>query len=74
LSLKIAITIIVAMFVAMPVTHYKAYKHGRVSMNTEVTKAVGKYTFVLNGKLATLKPEIVRNFQACASSCHGVMK
>lgn len=73
---KIAIAIIMAMLVAMPLTHvlvgYKAYKHGRVTMGDEIVKAVGKYTFVLNGKIATLKPEIVRNFLACSTGCHGM--
>ena len=71
MRLKIAIAIIVAMLVAMPVTHYKAYKYGRVTLSEEAVKLVGKYTFVLNGKLATLTPEISRNFLACSSSCHG---
>ena len=74
MNLKIAIAIIVAMLFVMPFTHavvgYKAYRHGRVSMNEEAIKRQGKLSFVLNGKVLTLRPEIVRNFQACASSCH----
>ena len=65
------ITIIVVIVLAMPVTHYKIYKHGRMTMNAEAVKEQGKLSFVLNGKIATLKHEIARNFLACSTSCHG---
>lgn len=69
MSLKIAISFVLVMLVLMPYTHYRAYKHGRVTMSDEIVEKVGRYTFVLNGKLATLQPQIVDNFGVC-SNCH----
>lgn len=69
MSLRIAIAFIVAMLVVMPYTHYKAYKYGRTTMNAEAVKRQGGISFVLNGKVATLKPKIIRNLGACGN-CH----
>lgn len=66
------ITIIVVIVLAMPFTHYKTYKHGRITMNVEAVKKQGRLSFVLNGRVATLEREIARNFLACSTSCHGM--
>ena len=83
MRLKIAIAIIVAMFVAMPFTHWAAWKMGRASDYQKITALlgvtenknmrVGKHVFTKKGvfPIEYPKPEIVRNFLACSSSCHG---
>ena len=60
---------IVAMLFVMPATHYKAYKHGRITMNAEAVKKQGRLSFVIDGKIATLEREIVKNFGTCGN-CH----
>ena len=66
---KILIALVLAMLVVLPLSHYAAYKHGRTTMNTEAVKRQGGLSFVLNGKVATLKPEIIRNLGTCGN-CH----
>ena len=70
MSLKIAITVVLAMLVVMPFSHYGAYKHGRLTMNAENMEKQGKLSFVLNGRIASLvEMQIESNFGTC-TRCH----
>lgn len=37
---KILITVILAMLVLLPITHHKAYKHGRITMKADTIKTL----------------------------------
>lgn len=67
---KVLIVVVMAMLIVSPMSHYAAYKHGRETMNAEAVTRQGELSFVLNGKVATLYPEIIRNLGTC-SNCHG---
>lgn len=64
---NIVIAIFIVLFIVMPYTHFKAYKHGRVTMNKEDLKVMTKRSFVLNGKIT--HETIKRYFDVC-EVCH----
>ena len=66
---RIVIMLLMAMLMAMPVTHYLAYKHGRATMNVEAVKRQGKISFVLGDRIVSLEHEIVKNLGTCGN-CH----
>ena len=64
MSLKLIIIAVLMSLLVLPYTHYKAYEHGRITMNAEIA---GKAAFVLNGKVAVL--DVIRQLDQC-STCH----
>ena len=69
MSPKILIAVIVVLLMAMPFTHYRAYKQGRVSMKQEATKIVAKGAFVFNGDIRYLERVVQHNMGTCGI-CH----
>ena len=67
MNLRILIAIISVLVLVLPLTHYKAYKHGRVTMDKEHVRAVDKTLYMLNGKRVYLEP--VRQDNVCGN-CH----
>ena len=71
----------VAMFMAMPFTYWTAYNSGVRTGYDAVAKAIGvtdTKAFVIGDAKITSKgiyhkrkPQIVGDFLACSSSCHG---
>lgn len=66
---KVLIGVIMAMFVFMPVTHYKAYKHGRVTMKADTLKTLDALRVSIrpDGKIHFFKKALPSG--AC-TNCH----
>ena len=79
MRLKFATAIIVAMLMVMPVTHWLAWKHGRVSDYRKVTATlgvtaernvrVGDYIYTKDGVFPTLPVSHMPPISTC-DNCH----